>query len=135
MIYSLEDSEIRAIAPSVFAANPIAGVSDRYTFLPTSAILDGMRDNGWMPVRVKEQRVRTEERQGFQKHVIHFQRADHIGKTMDLSAMMAWMLARSFFVRASKSMSRVTRKTGVRHGNPERVQLEKGTPVCGSNRQ
>ena len=32
----LSDDHIRVKAPSVFAATPAAGVSERYTFLPTS---------------------------------------------------------------------------------------------------
>jgi hypothetical protein len=63
-------------APSVFASQPIEGVSERYSFLPTCSILNGMRQNGWVPVRAQEQSIRIEARRGFQKHVVRFARAE-----------------------------------------------------------
>src|SRR5580704_19417775 len=64
---AISDDEMRRFAPSVFASQPIVGVSQRYSFLPTSSILNGMRENGWIPVRAQEQSIRTESRRGFQK--------------------------------------------------------------------
>ena len=75
---ALSDENLKVIAPSIFASQPIAGVSERYSFLPTSSILNGMMDNGWLPVRAEQQSVRTEARRGFQKHLIRFARAEHL---------------------------------------------------------
>ncbi len=75
----LSDEELRRCAPSIFATQPIDTVSDRYSFLPTSSVLNGMRENGWLPVRAEQQSVRTEARRGFQKHLIRFARAEHLG--------------------------------------------------------
>jgi Domain of unknown function (DUF932) len=75
---AISDEEIRRFAPSVFASQPIEGVSERYRFLPTSSILNGMRENGWVPVRAQEQSIRTEARHGFQKHVVRFARLQHL---------------------------------------------------------
>lgn len=69
----LDDNRLREIAPSIFATQAQEGVSDIYQFLPTSSILGGMRDQGWVPVQAQEQRAAT-ERQGFQKHLIRFAR-------------------------------------------------------------
>jgi hypothetical protein len=79
----LDDSQLRALAPSVFASQAWDGVSSKYTFLPTSVIVERMRDNGWLPVAVTEQAVRLQERNGFQKHVIRFQRADQLGQILE----------------------------------------------------
>jgi hypothetical protein len=38
------DEEMRRLGPTVFASQPIEGVSERYRFLPTSSILNGMRE-------------------------------------------------------------------------------------------
>jgi Domain of unknown function (DUF932) len=76
---ALSDEELRRCAPSIFATQPIDTVSDRYSFLPTSSVLKGMRENGWLPVRAEQQSVRTEARRGFQKHLIRFARAEHLG--------------------------------------------------------
>ena len=75
---AISDEELRRVVPSIFASQPIEGVSDRYSFLPTSSILQGMRENGWVPVRAEEQSVRTEARRGFQKHLIRFARTEHV---------------------------------------------------------
>jgi Domain of unknown function (DUF932) len=75
---ALSDEELRRCAPSIFATQPIDTVSDRYSFLPTSSVLKGMRENGWLPVRAEQQSVRTEARRGFQKHLIRFARAEHL---------------------------------------------------------
>jgi Domain of unknown function (DUF932) len=75
---AISDEELRCSAPSIFASQPIEGVSNRYSFLPTSSILKGMRENGWVPVRAEQQSVRTEARRGFQKHLIRFARIEHL---------------------------------------------------------
>src|SRR5260370_11720029 len=75
---AFSDDEMRRFAPSVFASQPIEGVSERYSFLPTSSILNGMRENGWVPVRAQEQSIRTEARRGFHKHVVRFPRGEHL---------------------------------------------------------
>jgi hypothetical protein len=75
---AISDDEMRRFAPSVFASQPIEGASERYSFLLTSSILNGMRENGWVPVRAQEQSVRTEARRGFQKYVVRFARGEHL---------------------------------------------------------
>lgn len=68
----LEIGELRSFAPSIFAENPHAQTSSRYSFLPTSSILSGMAEQGWMPVAAQEQLVRDQSREGFQKHMLRF---------------------------------------------------------------
>lgn len=77
-IQELDNDALRKAAPSIFAGEAMAGVSDRYSFLPTIEVVEAMRQAGWAPVQASEQRIRTEARQGFQKHVIRFQRFDHL---------------------------------------------------------
>ena len=72
----LPDDQLRALAPSVFAAQPISGVSSRYAFVPTAQLVSRLRDAGWAPVSAVEQRIKLEDRRGFQKHLIRFQRRD-----------------------------------------------------------
>jgi hypothetical protein len=45
--------EMRRFAPSVFASQPIEGVSERYSFLPTCSILNGMREMVGFPYAPK----------------------------------------------------------------------------------
>lgn len=72
----LTDDRLRNIAPSIFATEAQEGASEIYRFLPTSSILDGMRDQGWVPVEAQEQRVASfnPQHRGYQKHMIRFAR-------------------------------------------------------------
>ncbi len=75
---ALNDETLRQRAPSIYASTPILGVSTRYTFVPTAAILSGLRELNWVPVQVEEQRIRIEARRGFQKHLIRFRREEQM---------------------------------------------------------
>jgi hypothetical protein len=79
----LSNEQPQHFAPSIFARQPIAGVSDRYTFLPTACILDGMRREGWVPTFAAQQPVRTEARQGFQKHLIRSSRLQDLQQRVE----------------------------------------------------
>jgi hypothetical protein len=74
----LTDDQIRQVAPSVFAEGAWDGVSDRYTFLPTSVTLEAMRKNGFEPFFVAETKPRKEEKQGFTKHMIRYRQVGDI---------------------------------------------------------
>lgn len=79
---ALSEDTLRQKAPSIYAAGPMAGVSPRYTFLPTARIVDGLAAHDWVPVAVEEQRIRNEARRGYQKHLIRFRRAEQM-QTLD----------------------------------------------------
>ena len=79
---ALEEETLRTQAPSIFASGPMSGVSARYTFVPTARIVSGLRALDWVPVAVEEQRIRTEARRGYQKHLIRFRRAGQM-ETLD----------------------------------------------------
>lgn len=74
----LESAELKAFAPSIFAVNAHDRTSARYSFLPTSSILSGMADQGWLPVAAQEQLVRDPSREGFQKHMLRFAHRDSL---------------------------------------------------------
>ena len=78
----LTSDDLRLKAPSIFAGAPMAGLSDRYVFVPTTEILLALREKGWLPIDVEEQRVRVSSRLGFQKHLIRFRRAEQM-QTLD----------------------------------------------------
>ena len=79
---ALNEVALRTQAPSIYASGPMLGVSERYTFVPTARIVDGLREHDWVPVAVEEQRIRLEARRGFQKHMIRFRRAEQM-ETLD----------------------------------------------------
>jgi len=72
----LDNEALLRLAPSVFAESPYSKMSERYGFIPTSRVVDGMRDAGWLPVMAKDQRVRLEDKKGFTRHMLKFRRQD-----------------------------------------------------------
>ena len=74
----LPDSELRAVAPSIFAESAMPGASRRYSFLSTAEIVSAMRQEGWKPYAARQSRPRTEARKGFQIHQVTFQRRDQV---------------------------------------------------------
>ena len=69
-IKPLTNEELLKFAPSIFSENPIEGVSDKYAFVPTYKLLDTFRDAGYYPIMASESKVRDEENQGYQKHIM-----------------------------------------------------------------
>ncbi len=74
----LSNEELFDIAPSIFSENPIEGVSDKYAFVPTYKLLDTFRDSGYYPINAGESKVRDEENQGYQKHIIQFRSLENL---------------------------------------------------------
>lgn len=71
---ALSSADLRRCAPSVFAEHARPGVSARYTFVSTAQVVDLLGAEGWLPVRACQQRVRLEDRSGYQMHEIRFAR-------------------------------------------------------------
>ncbi len=71
---ALSSDDLRRCAPSVFAEHARPGVSARYTFVSTAQVVALLGAEGWDPVRASEQRVRLEDRIGYQMHEIRFAR-------------------------------------------------------------
>lgn len=70
----LDNDALRRIAPSIFAESPYHSVSDRYGFISTIQVVEQMREAGFFPVFASEARVRLEDKEGFARHMIRFQR-------------------------------------------------------------
>jgi len=71
---ALEDAEIIARCPSVFAETKHDSRSVRYTYLPTVDLLKGLRQEGFYPVEVRQGGSRDEVKRGFTKHLIRLRR-------------------------------------------------------------
>lgn len=68
----LSNEQIQRKAPSAFAGQPYRQQSDRYTFVPTREIIDGMRHAGFQPVFASQSRTRILDKTNFTKHMIRF---------------------------------------------------------------
>lgn len=74
----LTDDQIRAVVPSIFADAPHESRSHRYSYIPTVAVLDELRKEGFQPFMVTQTRVRNEDRRDFTKHMIRLRHAGQI---------------------------------------------------------
>jgi hypothetical protein len=71
----MTDDQIRSIAPSVFALDKHDSRSARYSYIPTSEIVAGMRREGFEPVMAKQGGSRVVGKELFTKHMLRFRPA------------------------------------------------------------
>lgn len=74
----LGNDEIRAVAPSIFAAEKHDSRSERYTYIPTIDVLEGLRREGFQPFMACQARCRDEGKCEYTKHMLRLRRADKI---------------------------------------------------------
>ena len=77
----IADDQLRQVAPSIFAEAAHDSRSTRYTYIPTSTILDGLRKEGFQPFAVTQTRVRDEGKRDFTKHMLRLRHASQIADT------------------------------------------------------
>ena len=80
----LSNEELNQIVPSAFASQPWHAQSSRYAFVPTSAVIDGMRNAGFLPYNAIQSRSRIPGKSEFTKHLIRFRPAvNHLTQVGD----------------------------------------------------
>lgn len=71
----LSMDQIRAAAPSVFADDAHSSRSERYTFIPSVNIVEGLIKHGFQPVAASQSRTRDEGQVGYTRHMLRFRPA------------------------------------------------------------
>jgi hypothetical protein len=79
----LSDSEIRAVAPSIFAETAHGSRSQKYSYIPTSTVLASLRREGFEPFEVRQGGTRDEEKRAFTKHLIRLRHASQTAQVGD----------------------------------------------------
>lgn len=74
----LSDEQIIRVAPSIFATDKHESGSERYTYIPTIEVLNGLRKEGFQPFMVTQSRSRIEGKEEFTKHMLRLRHADKI---------------------------------------------------------
>ncbi len=74
----LSEDQMRAAAPSIFAAGKHVSRSDRYTYIPTIEVLRGLRREGFEPFMVAQGASRVEGKTEFTKHMIRMRHANQV---------------------------------------------------------
>ena len=72
---ALDEEQMRAVAPSIFAEHKHASRSERYTYIPTIDVLRGLRREGFEPFMVAQGRSRTPGKEDYTKHLIRLRHA------------------------------------------------------------
>lgn len=75
-IRPLSIDALHRIVPSAFAEHAAGNTSDKYTYIPTHEIIQGLMGEGWVPVKAQQSVARIVERKDFARHLIRFQRPD-----------------------------------------------------------
>ena len=74
----LNEDQMRAAAPSIFAEGKHASRSERYTYIPTIDVLRGLRKEGFEPFMVAQGASRVEGKAEFTKHMIRMRHAGQV---------------------------------------------------------
>lgn len=77
----LNEDQLRSVAPSIFAEAAHESRSQRYTYIPTIAVLRGLQREGFEPYMVAQARVRDDSRRDHTKHMV---RLRHRSQTLGL---------------------------------------------------
>ena len=77
----LSEEQLRRVAPSIFAEAAHESRSQRYTYIPTIAVLRGLKKEGFEPFMVAQARVRDDTRRDHTKHLV---RLRHRSQTLGL---------------------------------------------------
>ncbi|EMM4514137.1 DUF945 domain-containing protein [Salmonella enterica] len=76
--FPLTDDQIARVAPSIFADAAHESRSERYTYIATIEVLNGLRKEGFQPFFACQTRTRREDKRDHTKHMIRLRHADQI---------------------------------------------------------
>ncbi len=68
--------EIAERAPSALAVQPYAGMSSKYTYVPTLGVIEAMIKAGFQPFSAVQSRTRVPGKGNFTKHMLRFRHSD-----------------------------------------------------------
>lgn len=77
---ALDNEALLRHVPSVFAREAHDSRSERYVYVPTIEIVEGLRREGWFPFFAVQAVPRDGSRHGHAKHMLRLRRDDGIGK-------------------------------------------------------
>jgi len=75
----LTNEQIGRAFPSVVATQAHESRSQRYLYIPTIQIIDGLRDAGYVPTTAMQAYSRLEGKKPFAKHLLRFRKSSYLG--------------------------------------------------------
>jgi len=76
----LDATALRRYVPSAFADHPQPGLSDRYQFVNTGAVIEMMADAGYVPVNAGQSKARRADGGMYVKHVVRMMHERYLTK-------------------------------------------------------
>jgi hypothetical protein len=74
----MSDDQIRSVAPSIFADSAHSSRSDRYSYIPTIDVVNGLRREGFSPFFACQSKSRSLDKREHTKHMLRLRHADQI---------------------------------------------------------
>lgn len=78
----LSDAQLRHVAPSAFAESAHSSRSARYSYIPTSEVLTGLRREGFVPMEIRQAGSRIEGKAEFTKHMIRLRHQGEVARQL-----------------------------------------------------
>lgn len=75
---ALSNEQIAYYAPSVMASEAHESRGDRYSFIPTIRVIDGLRAEGFQPYEIRQTKVRDAGKREHTKHMVRMRHASSI---------------------------------------------------------
>ena len=82
--HAISNDLIAQYAPSILATEAHHSRGDRYAFIPTIDVIDGLRQNGFEPFEVRQTRVRNADRREHTKHMVRLRHPDAMGNQFEV---------------------------------------------------
>jgi hypothetical protein len=77
----LTNDQLLTVAPSIFAEEKHDSRSERYTYIPTIDVLNGLRKEGFEPFFAAQSKSRIEGKSEFTKHMLRLRHPDMLAAT------------------------------------------------------
>jgi hypothetical protein len=75
---ALSNDQIAHYAPSVMASEAHESRGERYSFIPTIQVIDGLRAEGFQPYEIRQTKVRDASKREHTKHMVRLRHASSI---------------------------------------------------------
>jgi len=95
----LKESELKELAPAIFAQEPSSRVSDKYNFVPTIDLIKEIGKRQFFPVSAEQQATKDPINALYQKHVVRFRWVHDLDK--DKKDVFEYILVNSHNARSS----------------------------------
>jgi len=75
----LSNDQLRSIVPAIFADDAHHSRSEKYVYVPTIKLVEGLRREGWAPFFAVQAKPRAADKIGHAKHMLRLRRPGDIG--------------------------------------------------------